>query len=236
MAGIGIDLAVSGREEEAEASLEETVHICRQWGLKGSLAPALFYLGWLRARTGREQEAASCLQEALKTAEEHEHIHFFSQEARVAVPILALCDRFGCGSFARDRIVPLLPARLQDYFHLLAQGKTYPTDVPLGPPLARNRAALPSAGHGELQIGSDPPEDLEARMRLLTDREREILKAIAVGMPNKLIGARLFISEKTVKTHANHIFRKLGVTNRLQATLAFQSHQRAAGPPGRRRR
>ena len=50
---------------------------------------------------------------------------------------------------------------------------------------------------------------------------------IALGMPNKVIGARLFISEKTVKTHANHIFRKLGVASRLQATLVFQSHQRA---------
>jgi DNA-binding NarL/FixJ family response regulator len=58
---------------------------------------------------------------------------------------------------------------------------------------------------------------------------------IALGMPNKAIGAKLFISEKTVKTHANHIFRKLGVTSRLQATLAFQSYQRArrAGGAGR---
>jgi two-component system NarL family response regulator len=71
----------------------------------------------------------------------------------------------------------------------------------------------------------------------LTDREREILKAIAGGMPNKVIGARLFISEKTVKTHTNHIFHKLGVTNRLQAALLFQSHQRAlaAGSAGRHR-
>ena len=57
-------------------------------------------------------------------------------------------------------------------------------------------------------------------------------------MPNKVIGARLFISEKTVKTHANHIFRKLGVSNRLQAALVFQSHQRAlaAGTAIRNRR
>ena len=69
----------------------------------------------------------------------------------------------------------------------------------------------------------------------LTDREREILKMIALGMSNKQIAAKLFISEKTVKTHANHVFRKLGVASRLQATLAFQSYQRArrAGGAGR---
>lgn len=61
---------------------------------------------------------------------------------------------------------------------------------------------------------------------------------IAMGMANKAIGSRLFISEKTVKTHANHIFHKLGVRNRLQATLAFQKHQRVSRqrPGGRRGR
>ena len=50
---------------------------------------------------------------------------------------------------------------------------------------------------------------------------------ISLGMQNKQIGNKLFISEKTVKTHANHVFRKLGVTSRVQATLAFQTYQRA---------
>jgi DNA-binding NarL/FixJ family response regulator len=61
---------------------------------------------------------------------------------------------------------------------------------------------------------------------------------VALGMPNKVIGAKLFITEKTVKTHTNHIFRKLGVVSRLQATLVFQSYQRtiAAESMNRRKR
>ena len=61
---------------------------------------------------------------------------------------------------------------------------------------------------------------------------------IALGMSNKVIGSRLFISEKTVKTHANHVFHKLGVSSRLQATLVYQTHQRAGTqrPAGRRGR
>jgi DNA-binding CsgD family transcriptional regulator len=47
-----------------------------------------------------------------------------------------------------------------------------------------------------------------------------------LGMPNKVIGAKLTITEKTIKTHANRIFRKLEVTNRLQAVLVLQEYER----------
>ena len=234
MAAIGMDLAILGRDAEAQASLEETVRAARRWSLKSSLAPALFYLGWFHARAGREHDAARALAEALHIAEEHEHVHFFSQEARVALPVLALCDRFGTGAFVRGRILPLLPERLCSRFGVLAGGRVYPTDEPLG--LPRRRLAVtqaPGPAYDD-QTASMPFESIE----LLTDRQREILKMIALGMPNKVIGAKLYISEKTVKTHANHIFRTLGVNNRLQATLAFQSYQRArvAKPAGRRER
>jgi DNA-binding CsgD family transcriptional regulator/tetratricopeptide (TPR) repeat protein len=235
-AGQAMDLVLLGRESEARTVLEETVRVSRQWGLKASLVPSLLYLGWLHAKQGREHEASCCLGETMRLAEEHDHIHFFNQEAKVAVPIFALCDRFGTGSFLRTRVIPLLPARLQEYFLALAEGDVYPTDCRLG-------AQWRGTGFQTTWTVSDVSAEegtqgVAARIGLLTERECEILKAIAGGMPNKVIGARLFISEKTVKTHANHIFRKLGVTNRLQATLAFQSHQRAlaAGTALRNRR
>jgi LuxR family maltose regulon positive regulatory protein len=229
LAAIGMDLVVLGREAEARASLEETVRVSRRWSLVSSLVPALFYLGWLHALAGREHEAARSLAEATRLAAEHEHIHFFSQEASVAVPILALCDRFEAGPFVREKIIPVVPGRLQDYFHTLTTGRTYPTDVPLGPPRRRALAARVPAPVPTEQLTPAMLEGIET----LTEREREVLKLIALGMPNKEIGRKLFISEKTVKTHANHIFRKLGVTSRAQAMLVFQSYQRARrmGPP-----
>lgn len=223
LAAIGIDLVVLGREAEALISLEETVRISRRWSLMSSLVPALFYLGWLHALAGREHEAARSLAEAMRLAAEHEHVHFFSQEASVAVPILALCVRFEAGPFVLERIIPLLPGRLQEYFHTLTTGRTYPTDVPLGPSRRRGLAAQAPAPAPTEQLTPAMLEGIEA----LTDREREVLKMIALGMPNKLIGTKLFISEKTVKTHANHVFRKLGVASRTQAMLVFQSYQRA---------
>ncbi len=53
----------------------------------------------------------------------------------------------------------------------------------------------------------------------LTEREKEILRTMILGLKNKAIAEKLFISEKTVKTHINRIFKKLRVTNRTQAIL-----------------
>lgn len=57
----------------------------------------------------------------------------------------------------------------------------------------------------------------------LTERELEVLRLLAQGMPNKEIATRLIISERTVKFHVSSIMGKLGATNRTEAvSLAAQ--------------
>ncbi len=56
--------------------------------------------------------------------------------------------------------------------------------------------------------------------KLLTDREREILKLIAQEYTNKQMAEELFISERTVETHRKNIFRKTG-TNNLVGLIKF---------------
>lgn len=51
----------------------------------------------------------------------------------------------------------------------------------------------------------------------LTEREREVLRLMASGLTNAQIGARLYVSEETVKTHVKKLMRKMGVANRSQA-------------------
>lgn len=59
----------------------------------------------------------------------------------------------------------------------------------------------------------------------LTNREIEILKALASGLSNLAISEKLFLSEKTVKTHTHNIFRKMEVKTRTQAVMkAMEFH------------
>src|SRR5262245_10704408 len=51
----------------------------------------------------------------------------------------------------------------------------------------------------------------------LTSREMEVLRYAAEGDRNRDIGAKLFISEETVKVHIKHIMEKLGASDRTQA-------------------
>ena len=51
----------------------------------------------------------------------------------------------------------------------------------------------------------------------LTEREVEILQLVAFGHTNRDVGGKLFISPDTVKTHLEHIYQKLGATDRTAA-------------------
>ncbi len=51
----------------------------------------------------------------------------------------------------------------------------------------------------------------------ITPRELEILKLIAVGLSNREIAGKLYVSENTVKTHCSRTFEKLGAKRRTQA-------------------
>ena len=74
------------------------------------------------------------------------------------------------------------------------------------------RSALPCAVRLDLDI-------LQCRLPAeeLTPREVEVLRLLAEGKPNKLIGAGLAITEVTVKSHVQSLFRKLNVLSRTEA-------------------
>jgi len=75
--------------------------------------------------------------------------------------------------------------------------------------LDRFAPSLPSEDDG-------PPPALTS----LTERELEILTQLARGLSNAELGATLYLSEPTIKTHLSSIFRKLGVRDRVQAVIA----------------
>jgi DNA-binding NarL/FixJ family response regulator len=57
----------------------------------------------------------------------------------------------------------------------------------------------------------------------LTFREKQVMESIVAGCKNREIAEKLFLSEQTVKSHVNRIFRKFGVTSRSQLVSLFVS-------------
>lgn len=90
------------------------------------------------------------------------------------------------------------------------------------------RRAIKAAAAGQVQLSPAAAARLMREVRTpgesepreaLTDREAEVLRALAQGLANKEIGRLLEISEKTVKTHVSSVLAKLGVQSRTQAAL-----------------
>lgn len=75
---------------------------------------------------------------------------------------------------------------------------------------------------------------IPAAVDALTSRQRDVLRLLARGLPNKRIARALDVSEATVKVHLLAIFRALRVRNRTQAVIAAQKNSGpTAGTPKR---
>ena len=76
---------------------------------------------------------------------------------------------------------------------------------------------------------------IDRSMTGLTPREQHVLAELELGLPNKLIAAKLNLSESTVKMHIQHIMRKCAAHNRTEAVLRWRGRlpaQRRDHDPG----
>lgn len=109
------------------------------------------------------------------------------------------------------------PVELIRAVHVVAAG-----DALLSPSVTRT---LLSRVAGSL---SAPPD--ASRLAGLTEREREVLALVAKGLTNQEIGARLFLSPLTAKTHVSRIMTKLAARDRVQLVIvAYESGLVAPG-------
>lgn len=90
---------------------------------------------------------------------------------------------------------------------------------------AQVEQAIRSAADGEVYLDPSVAGGLTSRMiaptglSALTEQERNVLTLVARGLSNREIGARLHISESTVRSHMTGVLAKLGLTSRTQAAL-----------------
>ncbi|MFF5293810.1 response regulator [Paractinoplanes globisporus] len=91
-------------------------------------------------------------------------------------------------------------------------------------PIAASVAA--SMARGESVAGPVRHPEAGRTERLterLTEREREVVELLCQGLSNASIAQQLWLTEKTVKNHLNHIFAKLGVRSRTEAIVRWTS-------------
>ena len=117
----------------------------------------------------------------------------------------------------------------------------FPTSIPVELAVAGLRLVLAGGVYRPLPIighnGTPSPEQSETPSMVLaadvtkdamektiidfTPREQHVLAALELGLPNKLIAAKLKLSENTVKMHIQHIMRKCSARNRTEAVLRW---------------
>ena len=88
-------------------------------------------------------------------------------------------------------------------------------------------SAIRQAAEGtvfQAPTGVNGHENTAAKDAGLSDRELEVLKALARGLSNKQIAQEGWVTEQTVKFHLSNIYRKLSVANRTEATRFAYQH------------
>lgn len=71
------------------------------------------------------------------------------------------------------------------------------------------------------ELIKSPTSEQLAKLNKVSRREMEVLELVSESLTNEEIAHRLFLSNKTVKTHVRNIFEKTGVRNRTEAALLF---------------
>lgn len=173
-------------------------------------------LQWLADRVGialnleKEQRAAERRQEAAIREVRQDLEEQIARVERVAQTALQSLQEITTEVERLQQTDSPLPALVQEQIRALA----------LSCYRARAELIHPQYQPGSFENGQTPA--LQS-MPQLTDREQEVLLLLCAGESNKLIASRLNLSLDTVKFHCKKIYRKLGVSSRLQAVRIYNS-------------
>jgi predicted ATPase/DNA-binding CsgD family transcriptional regulator len=213
--------------DAVRSAASEGVRVAREASDLYRLEVMLLNLGSAALIVGDLNEARPLLAESLRIAHQIDDrvAQFYlldsfgchaalSGQARLAARLLGAADtmRRGVGANVMPFLAPLLAQAEKSAAAALGAtrfgaefeaGKRLDRDAALGLALGKPaHAAAPASDH--------------ASPGLLGKREADVARLVADGLTNKQIGARLFISERTVDSHVRSILNKLGFNSRAQ--------------------
>ncbi|MFG2038048.1 response regulator [Dactylosporangium sp. NPDC048998] len=98
----------------------------------------------------------------------------------------------------------------------------YAGDAYLSPPVTRHLLGLVGPGGPASLAEAERRRAAAGRLAALSPREADVLRLVAEGLSNADIGARLRMSEPSVKTYVSRVLTKLDCANRVQAALLYR--------------
>jgi DNA-binding CsgD family transcriptional regulator/predicted negative regulator of RcsB-dependent stress response len=230
-----------GNLDRARELFEQTLVIKRQLGERQSLAVGLSNLSDVLIKLGRVDAAASTLAEAAELAAgtgnpqltgtvrcnqgdiAARRQHWPEAAGHYRAAMLAHQQ----GGHANDAVLAMIGLGLAEHRlghqaearRRLRDAEAIATQIASPQRLAEVRAALAEIGEN---TAAPPPDGLTAR-------QAEVLRLLAGGMSNKQIAGELYLSPATVERHLATIYRKLGLTGRVEATR-YAVRSGLAGP------
>lgn len=216
---LAMALDVLGRDEEARGLLEDSIRMARGIGHPRSLVRGLRQLAVLERHAGNLDRADTLIAEAIERASS---LHLRRQliEALITGGGIRL-DRgdldgggrlIGAAIADRDAmglwLAPVDAPHLEDDLAMVSDLAAFAEGLALSPADAAAYALRGRSRKARTRSGWDS----------LTPTERDVVKLVAEGLTNPMIGERLFISPRTVQSHLSSVFAKLGVRTRTELT------------------
>jgi predicted ATPase/DNA-binding CsgD family transcriptional regulator len=228
--GLGATLTAAGRPEEAAPVLDTAVAVAQRLGLPGPLAEAYAAQAELAAEGSAQaidlhHEALTLRLDRRLRAAQPDSLEALARHRAAIRPSLDDVRVLHAAESARAAMGLTRPPHRQRLFDTTAAGLRDALGVP-----AYERAADEGT---KLTLDEAVGYVRRARGRRgrpaigwssLTPTELQVVRLVAEGLSNPEIGARLFMSRGTVKTHLAHVFAKLHTGNRTELAAAAIDH------------
>lgn len=187
-----------GKPQEAILQLERLLSVVQEQRGKRNALEIQVLLALAHAAYKQDQEARQWLQQALSQAQSEGFVRLFLNEGEPLARLL------------RSLIPAIHKKALRSYAQTILHAFT--------PTAGGEHASTASPSHRWAREAEDG-----LVFEPLSMQEKRVLELLAAGRTNPEIAQELVVSVNTVKDHVKHLYRKLGVSNRLQASEAARS-------------